>query len=131
MRSALGTFAAVAAGLVLVAPAWAHHGTSSYDMGGEPVTLSGTVTEFVWGNPHAFLLFDVTDDKGNLIHWAGEMNSPTVLARAGWSKTVFTPGDQISLSVRPSKAGTPVGLINRSLPIIINGQPLEIEPPQE
>lgn len=94
------------------------------------VTVSGTVTEFVWSNPHAFLLFDVTDDAGNVVHWAGEMNSPTVLARAGWSLTVFKPGDEITISLRPSRAGTPVGLINRSQPIIINGERLEITPPE-
>jgi hypothetical protein len=91
--------------------------------------LSGTVTEFVWSNPHVFVLFDVKDDKGNVVHWAGEMNSPGVLKAAGWSKTTLKPGDQVTLSVRPNKAGTPVGLLSRTS-LIVNGKPLQIGPEQ-
>jgi len=111
------------AALALCATAFAHHGTSSYDMG-KGVVLAGVVTEFVWSNPHAFLLFDVKDDKGAVVHWAGELNSPSVLKDAGWTRTTFKPGDQVTLTVRPNKAGTPVGLINRGQPLTINGQPL-------
>ena len=56
------------------------------------------------------------------MNWAIEMNSPGVLARAGWTKKMFKSGDQITLTVRPSKAGTPVGLINRQKPVIVNGK---------
>jgi hypothetical protein len=88
------------------------------------VTLTGTVTEFVWSNPHAFLLFDVKDESGTVAHWAGEMNSPAVLAAAGWTRKTFKPGDQVTLTVRPNRVGSPVGLINRGKPITINGKPL-------
>jgi hypothetical protein len=84
--------------------------------------LSGTVTEFAFVNPHAALYFDVKDDKGKVANWAIEMNSPGVLARAGWTKKMFKAGDQITITVRPSKAGTPVGLINRQKPVIVNGK---------
>lgn len=130
MIRALVGASVIALGL-LGGPVSGHHGTSSYETGGELLTLSGTVTEFVWSNPHVFLLFDVMDDNDNVVHWAGEMNSPTVLRRAGWSRTVFEPGDEITLSLRPSKAGAPVGLITRSQPIVINGERLVIEPESE
>ena len=60
------------------------------------------MTEFAWSNPHVFVLFDVKDDKGNIAHWAGEMNSPGVLKAAGWSKTTLKAGDQIKVTVRPN-----------------------------
>ena len=85
-------------------------------------SLSGTVTEFSWTNPHVSLFFDVKDANGKVVNWAIEMNSPGVLAQAGWTKRTFKAGDQITITVRPAKAGTPVGLINRAQPVIVNGK---------
>jgi hypothetical protein len=115
--------------LMTCVPLVAHHGTSNYATDTQAIMLSGTVTEFVWSNPHVFVLFDVKDDKGNVVHWAGEMNSPGVLKAAGWSKTTLKPGDQVTLSVRPNKAGTPVGLVSRAS-LMVNGKPLQIGPEQ-
>ena len=98
-----------------------HHGTGTYDST-KSVTLSGTVTEFFFKNPHAALFFDVKDANGKVENWAIEMNSPGVLARAGWTRRMFKAGDQITITVRPAKAGTPVGLINRQRPVIVNGK---------
>jgi hypothetical protein len=116
-------------GLLLSAPLWAHHGTSNYVTTGQTITLSGTVTEFVWANPHVYVLFDVKDDKGGVVHWAGEMNSPGVLKSAGWSKNTLKAGDQVTLTLRPNKAGTPVGLLSRAN-MLVNGKPLQIGPEQ-
>lgn len=114
--------AALAAGLLLMGgPALAHHGTGTYDST-KSVTLSGVVTEFAFTNPHAALYFDVKDATGKVVNWAIEMNSPGVLRRAGWTKTTFKAGDQITITVRPARAGTPVGLINRSQPVLVNGK---------
>ena len=116
------TLAFVVTGLLIVAaPAVAHHGTGTYDSS-KSVTLSGVVTEFAFTNPHAALYFDAKDANGKVVKWAIEMNSPGVLRRAGWTKNTFKAGDQITITVRPSKAGTPVGLINRAQPVIVNGK---------
>ena len=103
------------------AAALAHHGTGTYDST-KSVTLSGVVTEFAFTNPHAAMFVDVKDENGKTVNWAIEMNSPGVLARAGWTKRMFKFGDQITISVRPSKAGTPVGLLYRQKPVIVNGK---------
>jgi hypothetical protein len=114
--------ASLAAGLLMMCvPALAHHGTGTYDST-KSVTLSGVVTEFAFTNPHAALYFDVKDASGKVVNWAIEMNSPGVLRRAGWTKATFKAGDQITITVRPAKAGTPVGLINRSQGVIVNGK---------
>jgi hypothetical protein len=107
--------------LIVAAPAVAHHGTGTYDSS-KSVTLSGVVTEFAFTNPHAALYFDAKDANGKVVKWAVEMNSPGVLRRAGWTKNTFKAGDQITITVRPSKAGTSVGLINRAQPVIVNGK---------
>src|SRR4030095_5739047 len=107
--------------LPMSVPVLAHHGTGTYDSS-KSVTLSGIVTEFAFTNPHAAMFVDVKDENGKMVNWAIEMNSPGVLARAGWTKKMFKAGDQITITVRPSKAGTPVGLINRQKPFIVNGK---------
>jgi hypothetical protein len=111
----------IVGGLLVGGSVFAHHGTGTYDST-KSVTLTGTVTEFAFTNPHAALYFDVKDETGKIVNWAIEMNSPGVLARAGWTKKMFKYGDQITITVRPSKAGTPVGLINRQKPVIVNGK---------
>ncbi len=116
---------ALIAGLLAVSvPMFGHHGTNiSYDHD-KPITLKGTVTEFVFANPHAALYFDVKDDKGAVVHWGGELNSPTNLRRDGWNKETFKFGDQVTITVFPSKAGTTVGVVDRSKAITVNGKEL-------
>jgi hypothetical protein len=110
------------AGLLMAAvTVLAHHGTGTYDST-KSVTLNGVVTEFAFTNPHAALYFDAKDAGGKTVNWAIEMNSPGVLRRAGWTKNTFKAGDQITITVRPAKAGTPVGLINRAQPVMVNGK---------
>ena len=76
MKARLGDVAAVIALLGFSIPLMAHHGTGvSYDMK-RVTTLKGVVTRFAFANPHSQLYFDVTDDKGNVTHWAAEMRAP-------------------------------------------------------
>ncbi len=110
--------------LLITGRALAHHGTAiSYDLA-KTVTLSGTVTKFAFSNPHSQVYFDVKDEKGEVVHWAAELNAPGVLAKGGWTRKTIVPGDQITIIVNPSKSGTPVGNAVRSKPIIANGREL-------
>ena len=107
---------------LLSGPLFAHHGTgASYD-GSKQITLTGTVTEFVWRNPHAQLYFDVKDENGKMVSWSAELNSPGILAEEGWTRRMFKPGDVVTITVNPSKAGTPAGNTVRSKPILVDGK---------
>jgi hypothetical protein len=109
-RIALSVSLAVAGGLLLSTSVLAHHGSGiSYDMS-KTITLSGTVTEFVWSNPHCQVFFDVKDAKGNVVNWGGELGSPTVLRNAGYDRKVFKAGDKITVTGRPSKSDSTVML---------------------
>jgi uncharacterized protein DUF6152 len=100
----------------------AHHGTgASYD-GSKEVTLTGTVTQFVWKNPHAQIYFNVKDKDGKTAEWSAELNSPGVLAKEGWTRNMFKPGDELTVTVNPSKAGTTAGNTVRSKSIYVNGK---------
>jgi len=87
---------------------YAHHGNSAYDEA-RIVTITGTVTEFDFVNPHTQIYLDVKDAKGNVVHWAVESQSPGIMKRNGWSRTSLKPGDQITISLNPAKNGAPVG----------------------
>jgi len=114
MKSKLVTCLALSVGLTVVCTStFAHHGTNVHYDTKKHLTLTGTVTEFVWSNPHCQLYFDVKDEQGNVVHWAGEMNSPGILARAGWTRHELKAGDQITITLSPSKAGTPVGVVSK------------------
>jgi hypothetical protein len=113
MRTKLLTGAAVvvALGMIAVPVASAHHGSRiSYDMN-RMVTVEGVVTEFDWMNPHVYFLFDVTDDKGAVTHWAAETDPPSTMTRYGWSKSYLKPGDKVTVTVWPSKVGSPRGFL--------------------
>ena len=98
--------------LLITTPLVAHHGTNiSYDHN-KPITMDVTVTEFVWQNPHSQLYFDVKSPNGTVQHWAGEMSSPGSLAKSGkWTRRTLKAGDQLKVTVFPSKAGTLVGVV--------------------
>ena len=114
MKSKLKTFFALSLGFLAVCGVmFAHHGTNaSYDMDKE-VTLTGTVTSFLWSNPHCQVYFDVKDDKGNVVQWGAETHSPGQLKNGGWNRETLKPGDLITITVNPSRAGSPVGVISK------------------
>jgi hypothetical protein len=117
----ISTLRFIGVALISVAvPAGAHHGTGvSYDAS-HPVTVEAIVTEFRYANPHPQLYFDVTDSKGSIVHWSGEFYpNPAQLVQGGWGKkrseAALTPGTKITITLAPSRAGTPVGAILKLL----------------
>jgi hypothetical protein len=109
MNFKLSTSIVLIAGLLVVCvPLRAHHGNSAYDEE-HWITLSGTVTEFIWANPHCQIFMDVKDDKGGTVNWGIESQSPGILRRNSWTRTSVKVGDQITVTLAPAKNGAPVG----------------------
>lgn len=119
MRNALITLV-VSAIVVLSGSAAAHHGAASFDTERE-ITLKGTVTSWIWANPHCFLKFDVTEN-GETKNWVVEVSNPTDMVRRGWARTSFKVGDQVAVTLQPVKNGAPVGRL-RSV-VLPNGTTL-------
>jgi hypothetical protein len=107
----------VCAGLVIAAtPLLAHHGAASFDPD-KRLTLDGTVTEWLWSNPHCFLKVDAKDDTGGVRNWNLELGNPTDMTAVGFKRTTFKAGDKVSVTVQPVKSGAPVGrLLTVQLP---------------
>jgi len=120
VRTRLGTISLLVAGfLAASSPLLAHHGNASYDTG-KTVTVKGTVTAFIWANPHVFLRVDAKDESGNTLHWVIEAENVVTQAGKGWSNSTFKPGDEVSIDVTPAKNGQPIGRFRGR--IVINGQ---------
>lgn len=107
--------------LVISAPLLAHHGGAAYDTG-KIVTLKGTIVNFEWTSPHSQIHLDVTDDKGNVVHWNFECQPPSILIHAGWTKSSLKPGDQVTVVARPTRNGSPIGIVSKV--VLGNGQEL-------
>lgn len=104
----LAAVLAFAVPLTIAAPALAHHSFAMFDQK-KVMTLQGTVTEFQWTNPHAFIEIDVPTN-GKVVHWSIELNSPNNLKRQGWSRASLKTGDKISLRMNPLRDGKKGGL---------------------
>jgi len=102
--------ALLAGALVLARPARAHHSFSMFDMD-KRVTLTGTVTEFQWTNPHSYIEIDVPDDKGAVKHWSIELGSPSILQQSGWKFSSLKKGDKATLIISPLKSGQAGGFL--------------------
>ena len=102
--------ATLVAVIAVAAPLAAHHGTNiNYDRS-KQWTAKAVVTEFKYVNPHAQLFFDVTDDKGAVTHWSGELlPNPAQLLRNGWTRKrsleAIQFGAKLVVTVAPSRAG--------------------------
>ncbi len=97
-------------------PTFAHHGTNiSYDRS-VSVTVTGVVTDFRYINPHPPIFIDVTGDDGKVTNWTIETApTPYTLALRGWNKSrseeALKPGAVVTVTMSPSRAGTPVALL--------------------
>jgi uncharacterized protein DUF6152 len=128
MINKLRIISLVVVGLLTVSvPLSAHHGGASYDAT-KTVTVKGTVTDFVWANPHVFVKLDAKDDSGNTVHWIVEGQNPVSMSQIGWTKDTFKPGDVVEIDAMPAKNGNPVGFLGSASPtaprkrIVINGK---------
>ena len=98
-------------GLAAVAApvAQAHHSFAMFDQR-KVMVLEGTVHEFQWTNPHAFIELTTRNAQGQTVNWSIELNSPNNLTRQGWRRNSLRPGEAISLRMAPLRNGSPGGL---------------------
>jgi len=103
----------------------AHHGSAGYDQ--EKVTiLKGTVTDFEWSNPHGQIYFDVTDDKGAVVHWISECGPPLRLMDVGWTRRTLKPGDVVIFYLKVARNGVPRAILQKMT--LADGTVLENRP---
>jgi hypothetical protein len=100
-----------AAALVAVAmtsPAPAHHSAAMFDAT-KSIETKGVVKEFLWTNPHSFLVVTARNKAGKAIDYSFEANGPGYLTRNGWKREILKPGDTVTVISHPLRDGRPGG----------------------
>ena len=110
MRKSLVIGLAMALGLLVSVPLFAHHGNASFATD-KTLVLKGTVTRWIYASPHLLLMLDVKGENGEIAHWVVESQSPTVMYPSGYRKDSFKPGDEVTVTVSAAKNGKPIGRI--------------------
>ena len=90
--------------------AGAHHSPSMF-AGDKELTLSGTVREFQWSNPHSYIQLIVKPADGPEQEWSLEMGANAYLYNLGWRPSTVKAGDRLTVKVRPLRNGTAGGLL--------------------
>ena len=112
IRRLIAVFVLAGALLSVSNAAFAHHGAATW--GSTETTMKGTVVDYRWMNPHVMLIWNTTGSDGKVVKWTGETASiESMMADDGWTKATFKPGDELVLTVRQSKSGTPTSVIDQ------------------
>ena len=102
--------AVVGAVALAAAPAQAHHSFAMFDMTKE-VTVTGTVRQFQWTNPHAYIQLMAKDAQGRDVEYSLEMGAPMYLYARGWRPRTLRAGQQIRVKLNPLRNGRPGGVV--------------------
>jgi hypothetical protein len=89
--------------LAAAAPA-AHHSLSTAYDSRKQLTLTGSVREFQFVNPHPWLGLDV-DDNGTVRRWRLELDNRWELVNIGMDAGTFKPGDVVVASGSAGRDG--------------------------
>lgn len=103
-RSAIRLAAVMALLGMTSGAATAHHSGAMFDAG-QTVSLSGTVRQFQWVNPHCFIQLVTRDAQGREQEWSLEMSAPVHLMRLGWTRSSLAPGERITVQLHPLRNG--------------------------
>lgn len=94
--------------IFLSAPVYAHHGFAGRYDEDTPVTVTGTVLELQFENPHSFIIFEAKDANGKTERWSAELGGASNMHRVdGWTKDTLKPGDKITIIGPRAKNGAP------------------------
>ncbi len=85
-----------------VTPASGHHSDAGYDQQ-TVMVLQGTVTRYLWRNPHITTFIEAQDENGELVEWGIETGSTPIMSRSGWTRDLLLPGDVISVRAHPDR----------------------------
>lgn len=94
--------------------AFAHHATTMFDRD-KVVTITGTVKEVQWTNPHVGIFVSGTLKDGDTpALWIMEVSSPGNLTRAGgWTRNSVKAGDKVSVDFYPLRNGNKGGYLKK------------------
>jgi hypothetical protein len=92
----------------------AHHSAAMFDTE-HARTLTGTVREFQWTNPHSYIQLVVKNERGKEEEWSLEMGAPVYLYNQGWRRSTVKAGDQLKVTIAPLRNGDKGGLLLKAV----------------
>jgi hypothetical protein len=110
MRTTTIATTSLAFALIASTPTAGHHSDAGIDMASS-VTLTGTVTEFHWRNPHVYFMVETANGAGAPVIWSIQMGSTITTARTGWTRDYLQPGDRVVVRAHPQVDGRPYGIL--------------------
>jgi len=96
------------AALLGVSLSQAHHSGVMFDQQ-KQITLSGTVKQFQWTNPHCWIQV-IVDGADSEAEWSVQMGAPTELFRGGWRPGTLKAGDRIRVVIHPARGDVKAGM---------------------
>ena len=109
------------AAAMLAAPAAAHHSFAMFDSA-KAISMTGTVKEYEWTNPHVWIHIMAADGQSAPREWSFEMQSVQQDSAAGWRPDSVKPGDKVTIEFHPLKDGSRGGQLMSAT--LANGQHL-------
>jgi hypothetical protein len=106
MRNRIGAFLSVA--LLFAASAGAHHSVPGQFDTSKPMTLTGTISDIDWINPHIYIHLDVKETDGAVARWSLGSAPPAMLRKANLTKAKLmgNAGEVVTIVVYPARDGT-------------------------
>lgn len=118
---AIGAAAAV---MALSGVAYAHHSFSQFDMA-KLTTLTGTVKQWTWANPHTGMVLNVTKPNGTVEEWTLVASSPNMMSRWGWNARDIRVGERVTLDVHRARDGRHIGAMKH---LFLQGGKVLVDP---
>lgn len=96
--------------LLSASQSYAHHSAVVFNLS-ESMIKTGTVTEFIFRNPHLVIGLDVVGENGEIENWPIEGQGIAEMEKMGFNRTSIAVGDEITMKIYPLKSGKPGGLV--------------------
>src|SRR5204863_8908261 len=93
---ALTVLVAATVSLTSSTPAWSHHSHAMFDHDKE-VTITGTVSQCIFRNPHVFLYMDAKHDAGETVTYTVESSEPTNMLKLGLAAATLNAGHPVTV----------------------------------
>jgi hypothetical protein len=102
-RTGLILLVAIAASMIGTR-AYAHHSFAATYFVDQEITVEGTLTQFMYRNPHSFVKVEVPDPKGGAaIVYSVEWGGGAQLTQEHVTRDTLKPGDHVIVSGNPGR----------------------------
>ncbi len=100
-RKSLGLLAPVA--MLLGTPLHAHHSFAATYFVDQEITIDGTLTQFMFRNPHSFVKVSAKDEKGQPQIWSVEWGGGAQLTQEHVTRETLKDGDHVIVTGNPGR----------------------------